>query len=51
MGATINHFLVVPPAQWRARGLRSGSSTLGTIGPKILDATGSPQRQTIMVFY
>jgi hypothetical protein len=40
-----------PPAQRRARGLLSGSTTLGTIGrrlwPKILDMTDSLQRQTV----
>jgi hypothetical protein len=38
-----------PPAQWRAEGLLSGSSTLGTVShwlqPKILDTTGSLQWQ------
>jgi hypothetical protein len=38
-----------PPAQWRARGLLSGSSTPGTVGcqlqPKILDTVDSLQWQ------
>jgi hypothetical protein len=38
-----------PPSQWKAQGILSGSSTLGTAGhrlrPKILDTTGSLQWQ------